>query len=549
MSECVSFLCPYVLLTPNHRNQHHNAQYALTETCLALTMFREEIGVSISVMFLALICMKALHWACELRVQSIRQQEENQQMSSNAGLMLLLLCLFSVDVLLVSACLDDLRSHGPSVKILFGFEAAIGALGAFGTVCKFIVHAYDARLGEVVWHNKGNYVFGVEFTVECIRFFFYIVFFTIVFTYYGMPFNVCRDLWVSYSNLKAKLDAFTRYRKLTRNMNERFLDATEEELIACDRVCIICRDEMAVGEAKKLNCGHIFHFYCLRQWLQQQQNCPTCRTEISTDAPLPVREPPEPAPAADPDPPPAAGVGENEQRQPVANEQGEDEVHPAPARAPTTTPTPTPTPNPTPAPAPATTSPPVTISAPPTTPTTKPSIIPNPGTAPATPQNSFMPTYQQHQQMQQQQQFLQPMMSPMLFPSPMLNSIFQTPQASQSLTPSLPSMCKVVVESAHVRSKPTENSISLRLLSKSVSIVAIDKIDDFYQIPDGFVRVSDVVLLNLPLDRFLSPSFLNSSPIRQMEEGDRDKNEIVKLKEEIAELREKFANLEAGLKG
>jgi len=82
-----------------------------------------------------------------------------------------------------------------------------------------------------------------------------------------------------------------------------------------------------------------------------------------------------------------------------------------------------------------------------------------------------------------------------------------------------------------------------------VSIVAIDKIDDFYQIPDGFVRVSDVVLLNLPLDRFLSPSFLNSSPIRQMEEGDRDKNEIVKLKEEIAELREKFANLEAGLKG
>lgn len=68
-----------------------------------------------------------------------------------------------------------------------------------------------------------------------------------------------------------------------------------------DRTCIICREEMILrapatgpdqGEAqdpqprapvtdgpnttpKKLPCGHIFHFYCLRSWLERQQSCPT----------------------------------------------------------------------------------------------------------------------------------------------------------------------------------------------------------------------------------------------------------------------------------
>ena len=26
---------------------------------------------------------------------------------------------------------------------------------------------------------------------------------------------------------------------------------------------------------KKLPCGHIFHFQCLRSWLERQQSCPT----------------------------------------------------------------------------------------------------------------------------------------------------------------------------------------------------------------------------------------------------------------------------------
>ena len=59
-------------------------------------------------------------------------------------------------------------------------------------------------------------------------------------------------------------------------MNERFPDATAEDLI--DATCIICREDMT--SAKKLPCGHCFHFYCLRSWLEWQQTCPTCREPI-----------------------------------------------------------------------------------------------------------------------------------------------------------------------------------------------------------------------------------------------------------------------------
>ena len=54
--------------------------------------------------------------------------------------------------------------------------------------------------------------------------------------------------------------------------------ATKEELEFSDKICIICREEL--DEAKKLSCGHMFHFGCLRSWLERQQACPTCRTSL-----------------------------------------------------------------------------------------------------------------------------------------------------------------------------------------------------------------------------------------------------------------------------
>jgi len=130
----------------------------------------------------------------------------------------------------------------------------------------------------------------------------YLIFFAIIITFYGLPLNIVRDVYVTARSFITRVRALHRYQTATRNMDERYPNATEEEMSAMsDRTCIICREEMIFrappvqhtsGEPrpeqiqastmdgpnttpKKLPCGHIFHFYCLRSWLERQQSCPT----------------------------------------------------------------------------------------------------------------------------------------------------------------------------------------------------------------------------------------------------------------------------------
>ena len=126
--------------------------------------------------------------------------------------------------------------------------------------------------------------------------------------FYGMPIHIIRDVALTIRSFYKRITDFVRYRQATRDMNARYPDATAEE-ISREDVCIICREDMrpwhartttgndqvgaeqsssgnaSVDErlrAKKLPCGHILHFSCLRSWLERQQNCPTCRRPVLT---------------------------------------------------------------------------------------------------------------------------------------------------------------------------------------------------------------------------------------------------------------------------
>ena len=117
----------------------------------------------------------------------------------------------------------------------------------------------------------------------------YLVFFVIIITFYGLPLNIVRDVYITARSFVTRLRALHRYQTATRNMDQRYPNATEEELTAMsDRTCIICREELVSASQdlpahpdgpnttpKKLPCGHVFHFYCLRSWLERQQSCPT----------------------------------------------------------------------------------------------------------------------------------------------------------------------------------------------------------------------------------------------------------------------------------
>mmetsp|Transcript_7409 Transcript_7409/g.11066 ORF Transcript_7409/g.11066 Transcript_7409/m.11066 type:complete len:458 (+) Transcript_7409:32-1405(+) len=256
---------------------NENIRFAITETCLAMTIFREEINLTVIGFFSILLFSKAFHWLSKARLEHI-EQTNDMTVSMHIRLLSLQILLIGSDLGLFHWSVMKQLHNKPSVLILFAFEYAILSTSAISSLIKYILHLIDRHIVEGYWHAKISISFTLDLFTELLRFFFYLIFFGIVFILYGMPVHIVRDLWVSYSALRRRLQAYNRYRQLTANMNEQFPDATEEEMVECEHTCIICRDSMTAG--KKLNCGHIFHFVCLRQWLQQQQSCPTCRAEI-----------------------------------------------------------------------------------------------------------------------------------------------------------------------------------------------------------------------------------------------------------------------------
>ncbi|KAJ8598672.1 hypothetical protein CTAYLR_003087 [Chrysophaeum taylorii] len=310
---------------------YENVRYAITETCLALTIFREELTTRVFALFTALLFSKVFHWLAGSRVDYL-EHAERVTVSSHLRLASLMAWLLVVDASALCACAYACAQHGASVLLLFGFEFAILGVALSASIARYALHGIEVRFFDGTWPSKASYAFFVEFAAESLRFLFYVVFFGMVFASYGVPLHIVRELWVSYVSLRRRFAHYRRYRALTADMDERFADATPEDLER-DRVCIICRETMDAG--KKLPCGHVFHLSCLRLWLQQQQSCPTCRADIpidhhvgrqragadaaarrreeeTTEEPPPQEQPqPQAQPPPQPSPPPAAAAENN----------------------------------------------------------------------------------------------------------------------------------------------------------------------------------------------------------------------------------------------
>ncbi len=55
----------------------------------------------------------------------------------------------------------------------------------------------------------------------------YLGFFAVIVTFYGVPLNVVRDVYVTARSFITRLRDLMRYRTATRNMDERYPNATE----------------------------------------------------------------------------------------------------------------------------------------------------------------------------------------------------------------------------------------------------------------------------------------------------------------------------------
>ncbi|PSR72157.1 hypothetical protein PHLCEN_2v11949 [Hermanssonia centrifuga] len=292
----------------------------VTESLLAFTIFRDDFDIPFVIMFGFLLFIKCFHWLMADRMESMDQVPyPGPPLLFHVRINSLFLILWLVDFVMLAMAIDSTLTNGVGGMVLFANEYAILMASALNSMARYTLSNLDMRRARTrgganapAWENKSMYIFYIELVTDFLKLATYLTFFTIVLTFYGLPLNMIRDVWLTARSFTSRLRALVRYHNATRDMDRRYPNATEEELTAMsDRTCIICREEMiavlnnqtppAEGAAppppnnnqegpnvtpKKLPCGHIFHFQCLRSWLERQQSCPTCRrTVLETDQP------------------------------------------------------------------------------------------------------------------------------------------------------------------------------------------------------------------------------------------------------------------------
>jgi E3 ubiquitin-protein ligase synoviolin len=323
-----------------------------------MTIFRGELGGWFLVMFISLLVGKVWGWIGEGRVEFLEQQPPANPKLFHIRLAASLMLTVFFDTFMLRYCVQTVITQArPDMMVMFGFEFAILAILSTSTLLRYVIALTEisithqqvkarveerraeirvarvaaiqesARAGASTppadlpdendvneleidvpgWEEKGRWVFYLDLLTDLLKLIIYLSFFGILLTFYGLPIHILRDVVVTIRSFARRIMDFMRYRNATRDMNERYPDATAEE-VSREDVCIICREEMtpiqpaqpAAGAAadpaappvagaqrvperlrpKKLPCGHILHFACLRSWLERQQNCPTCRRPV-----------------------------------------------------------------------------------------------------------------------------------------------------------------------------------------------------------------------------------------------------------------------------
>jgi len=318
---------------------YDKAWFAVSETLLAMTIFRDDIGIWFFAMFLCLLAGKVWQWIGEGRVEFLEQQPPANPKLFHARLMSSLLLSVAFDIFMMQYCIDSILSEArPGVMVMFGFEYVLLAIASSSTFLRYVLSLVEMYIthrqemtrdetrrimveqarqqaaaegtevpaevedddddGDVPgWEEKGRWVFYLDLATDFVKSVVYLGFFAILMTFYGIPIHIMRDLFMTIRSLIKRIHDFVQYRNATRDMNTRYPDATAEELDR-ENTCIVCREEMrpwvqpgANGaqpgrrmderqRPKKLPCGHILHFGCLRSWLERQQVCPTCRRPV-----------------------------------------------------------------------------------------------------------------------------------------------------------------------------------------------------------------------------------------------------------------------------
>ncbi|KAK6345822.1 E3 ubiquitin-protein ligase hrd1 [Orbilia blumenaviensis] len=265
---------------------YEKAWYAITETCLAMTIFRDEFHSGFVMMFTILLFLKCFHWLGIDRVDWMEQAPPARPYLFHARLASSLISMFLLDIVLTRHCvLTLMQLPKPNMLVMFAFEFAILTVGGSSTLARYVIGIVEKIItarktkqlrerrtrvlrrrvergliteeemrdtlleeeeaGDVVgtWEAKSNWLFNAEIATDLVKLLIYFVFFSIVLMFYGLPLHIVRDVYMTVRSFITRCRDYIRYKKATTQMNSKYPDATPEE-IARETTCIICRETM-----------------------------------------------------------------------------------------------------------------------------------------------------------------------------------------------------------------------------------------------------------------------------------------------------------------
>ncbi|KAH8740672.1 HRD1 like membrane associated RING finger containing protein [Cryptosporidium ryanae] len=269
------------------------------------TINNVEVGAMVLSKYITLILLlKMLHLITHIRINHMFEVEK-PKVFSIMRIAILLNILLVIDLSLIFRYLG-LLSRESTLRLWVFFESVSLFVSCVISIGKYIVHIIDLKIQALqltmkrleedsnyqghgdstnshtfVWSNKNAVLFYMEVVGDICSLISYLLF-IILFLLLNpsrIPLYIMGDIFHIIKALYNKLSSFRRYRKLTRNMETKFQEATLEEIERVD-TCIVCRDTLYIG-SKKIPCGHVFHLDCLKSWFIQQQTCPICRSPIN----------------------------------------------------------------------------------------------------------------------------------------------------------------------------------------------------------------------------------------------------------------------------
>ncbi|KAG5646278.1 hypothetical protein DXG03_003874 [Asterophora parasitica] len=202
--------------------------FFITESLLAFTIFRDEFDIPFALMFGFLLFVKSFHWLAGDRIEWMDQRPyPGPSPLFHIRMMALFIILWTTDFIMFLIAVENTLAHGVGGMVLFASEYGILMASVLNTISRYLLSTYELRRagrrgGENAppWENKSMWVFYIELATDFLKLTTYLVFFIIIITFYGLPLNIVRDVYITARSFVTRLRALHRYQTATRNMDQ-----------------------------------------------------------------------------------------------------------------------------------------------------------------------------------------------------------------------------------------------------------------------------------------------------------------------------------------